>query len=86
MSQQQSQLPDNELPEIKRFITDHDANGKAVVNSAVPDLLPWQEVGGGARFGLAYATEQSPVDLSNGTDIETYKKISETLGTRNQKL
>ncbi|KAJ4347344.1 uncharacterized protein N0V89_011285 [Didymosphaeria variabile] len=37
-------------------------------------VLQWQQLANGARFGLAYATEQYPVNLTANTDLEIYKK------------
>lgn len=65
-------LKDNGLPPVKRVITDHDNEGKAIFSKTIPEPLPWQELADGARFSLAYATNQFPVQLSQEVDVSTY--------------
>jgi quercetin dioxygenase-like cupin family protein len=55
-----------------RFITDHDASGKAVFSTAIPEPVPWKQIPKDAQFALCYATSQYPVDLSSNKDLETY--------------
>ena len=73
MSEPQTQLADNGLRPIKRLITDHDAEGKTTISKAVPEVLQWQQMANGARFSLAYATEEYPVNLTNKTDLSIYQ-------------
>ncbi|EOA83038.1 hypothetical protein ACJQWK_04866 [Exserohilum turcicum] len=65
---------DNGLRSVNRFITDHDAEGKETISNAVPETLVWQQMANGARFSLAYATEEYPVNLSNNADVSVYQK------------
>lgn len=70
-----SEVPENTLPKVNRFVTTHDpSTKKAIFSDAVPvqqkfNLLP----GGDAAFGLGYITKGFPVDLNNDADIQVYK-------------
>lgn len=66
------------LPSVNRFITAHNAEGKAVFSDAVPETLEWKGLPNGARFGLGYTTEQYPVDLNDDKDISTYKSYMQS--------
>ncbi|KAF2460654.1 hypothetical protein BDY21DRAFT_279883 [Lineolata rhizophorae] len=60
------------LPQVHRYITTHDANGKAIFSNAVPEentMKPVGEMG----FALGYTTKTFPVQLGDDADIETYK-------------
>jgi quercetin dioxygenase-like cupin family protein len=70
---------DNGLPAISRFITDHNRAGKAIFSDNVPASLPFQELADGARFCLTYATNTTPVELSNGIDIGAYRNYLKNL-------
>lgn len=70
----QSEKLDNGLRIPSRYITDHDSQGNTTVSKEVEAPLPWQQLGNGDRFSLAYATEQYPVDLNNNTDLAIYQK------------
>jgi len=74
-----AQKLDNGLPAINRFITDHDSSGKAVFSSAIREDQPFKELPDGARFCLGYATNQIPVQLSDGADISIYENYLEKL-------
>ncbi|EMD91236.1 hypothetical protein COCC4DRAFT_182477 [Bipolaris maydis ATCC 48331] len=74
MSMAQDELLDNGLRVVRRFITDHDAEGKEKLSEAVPDTLEWQQLANGARFSLGYATEEHPVNFNDNADITIYKK------------
>jgi quercetin dioxygenase-like cupin family protein len=67
-------LLDNGLPTIERFITDHDSDARAVFSSQTEEHLQWHELPDGARFCLGYTTDQFPVELSHGKDIESYQR------------
>lgn len=56
-----------------RFITDHDANGKAVFSSAIPEEVDEQVIACGDKFFLGYTTSEKPVELTDGKDIQQYK-------------
>jgi quercetin dioxygenase-like cupin family protein len=66
-------MQDNGLPPIKRFITDHSKDGKAIFSDAIPEPLNWQELPDGARFCLGYTTDQFPVELNNGNDVSSFQ-------------
>jgi quercetin dioxygenase-like cupin family protein len=58
-----------------RFITTHNAAGKAVFSDAIEDAAPVRRVmGGNMEFSLMYTTSKFPVEMSNGQDIEVYKE------------
>ena len=65
---------DNGLPVIKRFITDHNDERKAVFTTRVKEELNWQELPDGARFCLGYTTNQTPVNMNQEQDISGYEK------------
>jgi quercetin dioxygenase-like cupin family protein len=69
---QQTLLPHG-LPQINRFITDHDAEGKAVFSSRIEEALEWQDIGSIAKFALGYTTSQFPVPFENEKDIKDYQ-------------
>lgn len=64
---------DNGLPSLKRFITDHDSNGKTTFNESISEPMQWQQLANGARFSLAYATNEIPVTLSADKDLASYQ-------------
>ena len=72
-------MEDNNLPTIHRFVTDHDDQGEAIFNKDIEEQLSWQRLAEGARFSLGYATNQTPVELSNGKDLETYQNYQAKL-------
>jgi quercetin dioxygenase-like cupin family protein len=61
------------LPPVNRFITTHNAEGKATFSDAFPEELEWKGLPNGAGFGLGYTTEQYPVDFNNDKDLSSYK-------------
>jgi hypothetical protein len=66
------------LPEIHRFITDHNDDGKAVFSKAVPEEAQWKQVGDKANFFLGYTTHGFPIPLNSADadkspDITNYK-------------
>ncbi|KAL6243407.1 hypothetical protein RBB50_009399 [Rhinocladiella similis] len=68
---------ENNLPAIQRFITDHNAEGKAVFSARQPEKLSWQGIDDSASFALGYTTSQTPVDLEDGKDITVYEGFLE---------
>ena len=68
---------DNDLRPITRVITDHDANGKSVFSSEVPEELPGKSIGVPALFRLGYCTNESPVSLAGNKDLHTYANYLE---------
>ncbi|KZL86705.1 cupin domain protein [Colletotrichum incanum] len=67
-----SSIPPNDLRRPQRFITDHAPDGKAIFNTTLPDEIPQQTIGNGAKFYLGYTTEQAPVSLAGNKDVESY--------------
>lgn len=66
-------MADSNLPTIKRLITGHNSEGKAIFVNNVPDRLPWQDLPNGARLGLGYTTKGHPVDMNGDKDITIYQ-------------
>jgi hypothetical protein len=54
---------ENGLPRIKRYITDHDSSGKAIVSKTLLEASEWSSVGV-ANFFLGYTTRTFPVSLA----------------------
>ncbi|KAH7008821.1 hypothetical protein EDB80DRAFT_717525 [Ilyonectria destructans] len=61
-------------PNPKRFITDHNPEGKAIFSTSVAEELPEQIIGEGYKFFLGYTTSETPVNLADSKDIESYKQ------------
>lgn len=74
MTESHDKILDNGLRAINRYITGHDTEGKEMISTKVPDTLNWQQMANGARFSLAYATEEYPVNLINNADLSVYQK------------
>lgn len=64
---------DNGLPSIKRFITDHNSDGKTTFQESISEVMKWQQLANGARFSLGYATNETPVTISADKDLATYQ-------------
>ncbi|KIW02482.1 hypothetical protein, variant [Verruconis gallopava] len=62
------------LPKINRFITTHDASGKAIFSTALEDESSMKPLPDNMAFALSYTTEGFPVDLNDDKDIKTYEK------------
>lgn len=73
MSPREPVLLDNRLPQLARFITDHNEQGKAVFSDKIDETLPWQELPDGARFCLGYTSHRTPVNLTNDKDLADYE-------------
>jgi quercetin dioxygenase-like cupin family protein len=63
---------DNDLPKVNRYITDHNAEGKAILSKTLPSPLPEQTILNGVVFGLGYVTTERPVVFDDGKDIAAY--------------
>jgi quercetin dioxygenase-like cupin family protein len=63
------------LPNVKRYITAHDDEGKAVISKEIPEGSAWTAAGAEAKFFLGYATSTFPAELSKDADIGTYKRF-----------
>ncbi|KAI0021452.1 hypothetical protein F4780DRAFT_277633 [Xylariomycetidae sp. FL0641] len=63
----------NDLPRVHRYITEHDAEGRAVVSTALAAEVPRRTIYNGAEFRLGYATtERPPVSLARNRDVAAY--------------
>ncbi|CRL18875.1 Cupin, RmlC-type [Penicillium camemberti] len=72
-------MNDSTLRPVNRYITNHDANGVTGFQEQIPETLEWQQMANGARFSLAYATNETPVQLSDDKDLSVYKSNLEDL-------
>lgn len=64
---------ENGLPAIKRFITDHNSDRKAIFSTDNEETLEWNNVGGIKNFALGYATNNFPVKLDDNDDLRKYE-------------
>lgn len=72
MSQESGQLSD--LPQLRKLITSHNGEGKAVVHTA--EEFPWQPYDGNQMaFSVVYTTSTFPPDLNNDVDITTHEAL-----------
>lgn len=62
------------LSPITRFITAHNAEGRAVFSNAVADESERTTVDGQATFALSYCTGDYPPDLNDDKDIKIYQE------------
>jgi len=61
-----------------RFVTAHDAAGKAVFSTAIPEPAPVRRVmGGDMEFSLLWTTQGFPVSMAADKDISTYRAYME---------
>ncbi|KAE8421538.1 hypothetical protein BDV36DRAFT_304669 [Aspergillus pseudocaelatus] len=72
-------MQDNGLRPINRVITDHDAQGTTRFQDRIPEPLEWQQLANGARFSLAYGTNEVPVNLSGEKDLDVYGSLLKDL-------
>ncbi|GMG27744.1 unnamed protein product [Aspergillus oryzae var. brunneus] len=72
-------MQDNGLRPIKRVITDHDDQGTTGFQDKIPEPLEWQQLANGARFSLAYGTNEVPVNLSDAKDLDVYGSLLKDL-------
>lgn len=63
----------NGLRKLHRFVTDCNIDSKAIFHKSIDEALQFQVLDNRARFALGYATDTYPVDVSNDTDVKTYK-------------
>jgi quercetin dioxygenase-like cupin family protein len=69
----------NPLPQLKRYITAHDSNAKAIFSDALPEDNTFTSLPNGeASFALGYTTKGFPVDLNAEKDLQLYKSNLET--------
>ncbi|RSL71459.1 hypothetical protein CEP54_001318 [Fusarium duplospermum] len=62
------------LSHPKRYITSHNSDGKAIIDSSVPEEAPFYELPDKvASFASCYVTQEFPVQLNEGTDLKAYQ-------------
>ncbi|KAK0620601.1 hypothetical protein B0T14DRAFT_521799 [Immersiella caudata] len=63
------------LSRPKRFITTHDEEGKAIIDSTLPEDLPFTEVPSKVvNLSTCYVTEGFPTVLEDGKDVAVYQQ------------
>ncbi|KAH6684045.1 hypothetical protein B0J14DRAFT_460169, partial [Halenospora varia] len=65
---------ENGLPDVNRYITTNNSDGKAIISSEIPSTSVWQKIGIVAKFFLGYTTNTFPVSLSSSKDISSYSR------------
>ncbi|KAH7093134.1 hypothetical protein FB567DRAFT_514737 [Paraphoma chrysanthemicola] len=60
------------LPKVQRYITAHDAQGKAVFSKAFSEESTMKANDDGIAFALSFTTKGFPVDLDDDKDLDTY--------------
>ncbi|KAK4443638.1 hypothetical protein QBC34DRAFT_443191 [Podospora aff. communis PSN243] len=64
-----------DLPHPKRYITTHNEEGKAIIDSTLPDELPFYAVPSNTvNLSTCYVTEGFPTVLEDGKDIAVYQQ------------
>jgi hypothetical protein len=65
----------NKLRSLRRYITAHDLEGKAVLSTSISEeALQWQRFPRAAMF-LAYSTPSYPVNLQDDVDVAEYNSL-----------
>lgn len=58
----------------KRFITTHNEQGQAVVDTSIPEDAPFHALpDGAASFSQCYVTKGFPTEVSGGADLDVYQ-------------
>ncbi|KAI0173212.1 hypothetical protein GGR52DRAFT_376988 [Hypoxylon sp. FL1284] len=73
MVDQQQQVPEKARPTVHRFITTHDADGKATFETGVKEEIDFERSPLGADMFLAWSATQFPAALDQDSDLDTYK-------------
>tara|TARA_R110002003_G_scaffold25_25_gene1344 strand:- start:8531 stop:9079 length:549 start_codon:yes stop_codon:yes gene_type:complete len=60
------------LPKIHRYITAHNAEGKAVFSNAFNDESRMKANNDGIAFALSFSTKGFPVDMDEDKDLDVY--------------
>ncbi|KIW16438.1 hypothetical protein PV08_06490 [Exophiala spinifera] len=83
MGEQDSVSAVTGLPNIKRYITDVDGEGRAIFSEAIDENLELKELNlipfgskESARAAVAYATNSFPTTLNNQADIKAYSEFT----------
>ncbi|GLI79183.1 hypothetical protein PoHVEF18_007511 [Penicillium ochrochloron] len=66
-----AKTPKNLRP-LNRYITTHNADGKAIFSRTLSEEMPLQHIPDGADFSLAYTSDHFPAQLNNDADINEY--------------
>jgi quercetin dioxygenase-like cupin family protein len=62
------------LRQPSRYITTHNSEGKAIVDTSLNSDAPFYELPNKeAHFALGYATKEFPAKLTNNADLESYQ-------------
>jgi quercetin dioxygenase-like cupin family protein len=57
----------------QRYITSHNQDGQAIVDTTTDSAAPFYELPGkDAQFALGYATKEFPAELGNDSDVKSY--------------
>jgi len=64
------------LPGVTRYITGHNADGKAIVQESRPGK--WVTFGEGGSFNVVYTTSEFPANLNDDKDIAAHKKVMDS--------
>lgn len=66
-----------DLPEIHRFVTGHDASGKAI--TIVNDVPQWTHYANESRaYNVLYTTQKFPAEMSDNADVRQHEEIMKT--------
>ncbi|KAL2128907.1 hypothetical protein VTI74DRAFT_8485 [Chaetomium olivicolor] len=64
------------LPVPNRFITTHDAEGRAIIDESIPAAAPFYSLGkDDASFAQCYVSSEFPVNISNDADKTAYSNF-----------
>ncbi|TAQ84785.1 hypothetical protein B7494_g6892 [Chlorociboria aeruginascens] len=84
MTLESPKMLENGLPNINRYITTHNKEGKATLSDHISPESQWQPIGSVANFFVGYSTRTFPVSLSSPpstssapsipTDIASYRR------------
>lgn len=66
------------LPQIHRYVTGHNEDGKAIFDKTFPDVNPMKPNEDGIAFALSYTTKGFPVDMEQNKDLDVYKGFYES--------
>lgn len=61
------------LPPQARYITSHDAMGKSIFDSTVPEQAAFEAFSSDMDYFLAYMTTKAPEDLTSNQDLRRYR-------------
>lgn len=70
-------MADQQLPSLRRFITGHNHDGKAIFDTRLSDKMPTKNLTS-YIFHLGYVTQGFPIDFTSEMDIKTYQSYTKT--------